>query len=451
MTVYKMPNKICKIICLVFLFLYIFTDIQLNSHGFSSNTLIQLVDGSLQTIHTICSKRLHKPVVVASYNTHTLSIDASHVKATQQIESQCCLQIGFDCNRENDIICAVTQEFYLPKSDQWIPACKLIVGDELLTSAMTVRPVTYVKFVFDPLQLYMLEIEKLHTFFVGKYSALTHNIALPVGAYVGFSAFFGGGAVVGSFFGPVAFVGGISIGVLHFAIKAIKNCRSSRNEVRADENVIIQENQWVIPRQEDRKSAGCFNPEVRDKEAYIYVSPIENPLSQQLPGCMQMDVAVDPTIVLQSCITPDESKEAHVTKCFEQETPVDIVTCYGQDTVPVKNKEEGRYDGPKARNWKEFERDCPIGQKYGKKFAHTGKQNPKDGCPLRKISEDISNAEMFKKGYFVALDKFHEGDHVEVWDKNGNWIGVANLDGSKNHQKSNAEKNPGKRNIKKIL
>ena len=58
---------------------------------------------------------------------------------------------------------------------------------------------------------------------------------------------------------------------------------------------------------------------------------------------------------------------------------------------------------------------------------------------------------MFKEGNFVALDKFHAGDHMEVWDKKGNWIGVSNLDGSRNHMKSNAVTNRDLRSIKKII
>lgn len=453
MCLYNMPNKTYKFFCWAFFVFCIFIGVELNSHGFAPDTLIQLADGSLQTMHAIYLQALHRPIMVASYNTNTLSIDGSYVKATRQVESQYCMQIGFDGDRENDVMCSITQEFYLPQSDQWIPACKLIVGDELLTSTKTTKSVTYIKLISDSLPIYILEVENLHTFFVGKYSVLVHNMELPFAAYIGFSVSFGSeaAAVAGSFFGPIAFVGGISIGALCFTIRAIKNRRSSRREMQEVENVIIQEHQCVDPYQKDKKPGGCFSPEVRDKETYVHVSPIEDFSSKDRPGCVQMDVTVDPTIVLQSCITRDESKERYVTKCFEQEDPVDTVTCYNQDKASVKDKEEGRYSGPKARNWGEFERNCPVGQEHGKKFAPTGKRNPKDGSPLRKISEDISNAEMFKKGNIVALDKFHEGDHMEVWDKKGNWIGVANLDGSKNEKKSNAEKDRDNRNIKKIV
>ena len=75
-------------------------------------------------------------------------------------------------------------------------------------------------------------------------------------------------------------------------------------------------------------------------------------------------------------------------------------------------------------------------------------QNPKDGSPVRKLSEDIPNTEMFKKNRYFALDRFHEGDHFEVWDKNRNWIGVSNLDGSKNEKKTNAVTDIDKRELR---
>lgn len=52
--------------------------------------------------------------------------------------------------------------------------------------------------------------------------------------------------------------------------------------------------------------------------------------------------------------------------------------------------------------------------------------------------------------YFVPLspDPAHQGDHFEVWDKKGNWVGLANLDGSKNLQKTLAETNLASRRIR---
>ena len=78
---------------------------------------------------------------------------------------------------------------------------------------------------------------------------------------------------------------------------------------------------------------------------------------------------------------------------------------------------------------------------------HTGKRNPKDNSPIRELTEDIPDTEMLKEGYLFALDKFHEGDHFEVWNKRKKWIGVANMDGSKNEKKTAAVTDKNKRKL----
>lgn len=104
-------------------------------------------------------------------------------------------------------------------------------------------------------------------------------------------------------------------------------------------------------------------------------------------------------------------------------------------------------EGPWARNWKEFFNTCPVGQKYKTRFKNTSKQNPKDGAPIYEVVKDIPGAEMFKEGNLLAPDRYHKGDHFEVWNEDGSWIGVANLDGSRNEAKSEAVKNKNERGL----
>lgn len=92
-----------------------------------------------------------------------------------------------------------------------------------------------------------------------------------------------------------------------------------------------------------------------------------------------------------------------------------------------------------------------MGQQYKDHFENTGIPNPKDGAPIRRIKQDIPETEMFKKGNHLSPDRAHQGDHFEVWDKRGNWVGVANLDGSKNIQKTELVKNIAARSIKDLV
>jgi hypothetical protein len=42
----------------------------------------------------------------------------------------------------------------------------------------------------------------------------------------------------------------------------------------------------------------------------------------------------------------------------------------------------------------------------------------------------------------LELPLVSSDEHFEVWDRNSNWLGVANLDGSKNIAKTDAVRNP---------
>lgn len=52
-------------------------------HGFGSNTLIELADGSQKTIYNICLNALHDTVFVESYNSNNFSSITPENKAIQ--------------------------------------------------------------------------------------------------------------------------------------------------------------------------------------------------------------------------------------------------------------------------------------------------------------------------------------------------------------------------------
>jgi hypothetical protein len=421
-------------------------------HGFGPHTLIQLTDGSQDTIYSVCLRALQKPISVASYDiSHACTIDQPVVTGKRST-TNCYIQLSFD-NRPtsaHDIVSTPTQEFYVLALNQWVPAYLLQTGDALLTKKMTVKPITRKNFVSESLNIYMLEIASSHTFFVGKHAILTHNIFLPVALNLGFVVPFGGVAsgAVGSFFGPIGLVGGaIFGGVIGIAIKAFCKKRISRYETPVFNIAYLQNSCHNIALSKDDRStvpSGCFTVQNLIDISCAY--PIENPLPQIQAGCVEIEISVANDHITNFCSKSHDQATTHNSGCFEPNPHNQEGSGYSQGkNAQPENK--GRYNGPTARNWKEFEGNCPIGQKYGKKFVHTGIQNPKDGSPVRKLSEDIPNTEMFKKGYHFALDKFHDGDHFEVWNKRKEWIGVANLDGSENKKKTNAETDKKKRNL----
>ncbi|MBX9830708.1 hypothetical protein K2X40_02040 [Candidatus Babeliales bacterium] len=131
------------------------------------------------------------------------------------------MHIGFGNDFLNsghdDLLCTPAQEFYLPNSNNWVPACQLKVGDVLKSDSVGSVAIMRIEFVNQPLTVYTLEVSKYHNFFVGKYFVLTHNMALPWEVTLGFSIPFGSactGGRLGGFFGPVGIVGGAVIGGL---------------------------------------------------------------------------------------------------------------------------------------------------------------------------------------------------------------------------------------------
>lgn len=199
-----------------------------HGHGFSADTLVQLGDGSLQTIHTVCLRSLHNKILVSSYNVDVSCKTNQLVKVGRRSQSNCYVRLGFDVgfndSTRNDIVCTPMQEFYLPQVHTWAPAYTLKVGDALLTKDKGAKRITYVQFVHKPLTIYTLEIKKSHTFFVGNHSVSTHNMLLPMAFNVGLSVPFGTAAfgTAGSFFGPIGLIGGVVLGgIIGLTVKAM--------------------------------------------------------------------------------------------------------------------------------------------------------------------------------------------------------------------------------------
>src|ERR1700722_8234622 len=148
------------------------------------------------------------------------------------------------------------------------------------------------------------------------------------------------------------------------------------------------------------KPTGCFEPVDEIKTIGTYITSIENPLPKTAIGCIEIGIDLVHKDIPKGYEKYEETGTNKVSGCFELVEQSAQVLLTTQEKVLENNN--GRYNGPKARNWKEFEKDCPIGQQYGDKFIPTGKQNPKDGSPIRRLSEDVPKAEMFKKGYQFA-------------------------------------------------
>lgn len=454
--------KLSRVCVIIFVFM---PSALLHPHGFGNSTYVNTYDNHQQKIHLLCTRSLRTKTKVASYNTHSHKYSRHAIKRCGQSKTNCYIRLMFNNDHSsNDIICTPTQEFYCTQTNEWIPAYQLHPGDELLSLGGKTQLATYVEPVKKPIVVYTIEVDHCHTFFVGRHNVLTHNMALPIAWVTWLNIPLGvviGGT--GSFFGPVTCgVSCVLAGAFAIAWHAAFHSQIPHYRIATRDMIDFERQpnytgcvvQPPLPAQHSCNHAdqNPYNP------AYFTCDPCLLSSIKDVPtlscGNSQMHSADDRPIKHTCNHTNQNPHNQEYNTCstgsiIEPIAPAVLAHLYAQQNVTsAKNPSSTRYDGPWARNWKEFFDTCPVGQQYKHLFEDIRKQNPKDGAPLRRILEDVPETTMFKKGNILAPDRAHAGDHLEVWDVNGNWIGVANLDGSKNEQKSNAAQNKGNRRIK---
>ncbi len=128
------------------------------------------------------------------------------------------------------------------------------------------------------INIYTVEVEDTHNFFVTPHAVLTHNMVLPIAFSVGLSVPFGAGAAgtVGSFFGPVTFVAGAALGCMAgLLVKLIYDDKVPTYTV-------------------DRYNIGTFERHVKQQHATSYV----NTLSKPQITCSPTYVPAQPTTTI---------------------------------------------------------------------------------------------------------------------------------------------------------
>jgi hypothetical protein len=211
----------------------------IEGHGFDGKTFIKR--GSISwPIKQLYDNPQKDTLRVSSYDFTTDSIRAYKIKAAGISKTNCSIRIRFDDNSRHDLTCTPSQEFYVATLNDWYPAYQLCAGDELLCAEGTVT-VAEAQCVKEPLTVYALEIKKAHTFFVGHYAVLTHNVLIPWAATAGLGIAFGTGAATGgtagSFFGPVTWIGCAVLG----GIKIITDDRRTHYHLHFNVDAIDKE------------------------------------------------------------------------------------------------------------------------------------------------------------------------------------------------------------------
>ena len=250
---------------------------EISGHGFGARTSVQQ-ENICKSIESLFQNLRQKKLWVSSYDFNSNTVITAQVKAVGESISNCYVQISFDDNPNNDILCTPSQEFYVAHLQQWIAAFQQHVGDELL-SAHGMHPIKSIDFIKKPLKVYALEIEKTHNFFVVPYGILTHNMPLPLAFTVGLGVSFGTGAIAGGTaggcFGPITLIGGVALGgIIGIAIKMVSDDRKSNYRLHFDVGTLdahFENNTEYKEKSDDtkekptEKEGGLTNEEARKK------------------------------------------------------------------------------------------------------------------------------------------------------------------------------------------
>ena len=206
------------------LFFSLFCSSSLSGHGFHADTYVVLAGDSLQAIDMVCKRVLRKPVHVASCDMAKCIQSDQKVGQSGKTQTLCMVRISFDASYQ-DIFCTPTQEFYLIDTGQWRSAYALRNGMRLLCKNGNGAVVQSVTLVRQKSDVYTIQVEKTHTFYVGAQKLLTHNMLLPIAFSLSASVPFGtvAAGTIGTFFGPIAVAATAVIGGVAYALVKVFN------------------------------------------------------------------------------------------------------------------------------------------------------------------------------------------------------------------------------------
>lgn len=220
---------LCTVRIIAFL-LSLLADHTLYGHGFASTTLIRSGKEHSWFIieQTAYLSKERKKQHVTSYDPDTASWTTKRVTGGAYATTNCYCRLSFDEDPHHDIICSPTQLFYRFADAAWVPSYELKVNDLLLAEQGTHVCLHNLVLVKEHLKLHTIQVEDTHTFLVGVYGIVAHNMLVPVSAVVGLTVPFGveWGGAAGSFFGPPGIIGGIVIGGLLGCV--IKSCTTNK-------------------------------------------------------------------------------------------------------------------------------------------------------------------------------------------------------------------------------
>jgi|GEM_PF-1218212 len=214
----------CKMV-IVFILLVLY-GCNVVPHGFAGHTVVGLKQNQeFSHIKDISSRFLRGQTTdVCTYKEKSQTWKVKSVQAVAHCQSDLFFELSFakkHTGLSETIRCSPLQLFYRALDKAWIPAYELCEGDILLCKNHVTTRLRSKKSVSNPIELYIIEVKKHHTFVVGRQKILTHNLFIPVATTIGmaipFDMILGAGSF-GCMFGPVTFCCSIAVAGVAAAI-----------------------------------------------------------------------------------------------------------------------------------------------------------------------------------------------------------------------------------------
>lgn len=210
------------------------------AHGFSFDTYIRTGKQTgfyiLGQQAQLTAKGKHPHITSYDTNTHSL-VHKNIVNACYSTINSYCT-ITFTERSALPITCSPTQLLYAVNQNAWKLVCDLRPGDYVLAEhdELEIKDIQLHK---KTITLVTIEVADTHTYLVGNYGVIAHNVVLPVAATIGFAVplSIGEGGALGIAFGPPGIIGGIIIGgIIGFAIDAYRNGHLKKCRLTLDLN-----------------------------------------------------------------------------------------------------------------------------------------------------------------------------------------------------------------------
>ena len=362
----------------------------LQPDGFAEYTLVRHEHGFKPIQHFIVGNNV---VVVADGG----QLQQNSVSHTMSYVADCFIKIQI---KDICVCAAPDQKFYSCTRNDWVSARALHVSEQLLCGSGNVVSVDAVEVVHKQQRMHTFTVETSHIFCVTPYEIIAHNIE-PISTAVTATIVL---PALTTACPPAGIVAGVAWGILG-CVMFCKHRKAHRYE---------------------SQHKGCFSPESRNGAVPPVAIGCYEPVQNVPIVCDIKAGKVDlPTQMVH------EIPEHNIDRGCEFPILVEQPTLYHAATTQTDGGEAKRYEGPwynRTEDWvKEF--------KHKEKLARSGYIN--QGKRVFQVIDTIEGCNGVKKGDLVVIDALHR-DHLEVFDKGGNWKQVANFDGTLNEKENRA-------------